>query len=182
MATKAPTRDPDTLGQVRTAQLRSELGRLLTIRQEAIESSGAALLDMLRELIVVRRLTHSQVADAMGVTRNAVTFRVKPYRAEWTDAVEIGKPATWARPYAETSTDDLLAMVTAEHAGQKQGPTATPAVIALNERIRPYVSELMDRGRARSGSRWDRKTGLGDVAVNVGISRSTLARIMGWDT
>lgn len=181
MATRAPTRDPATLGQVRTAQLRSELKRLLALRHQAIEQGPADVLAMLRELIVVRRLTHGEIAQAMGKSRPAITMRVKPYRKEWDDAVEIGKPASWPRPFADVETDQLLADLVVLNERVTAGTAGAPEVVALNEQIRPYVTELMARGEQRAG-RWNSQTGLGEIAEAVGTSRSTLARIMGWDT
>lgn len=182
MPTKAPTRPPEDIPRGKTPTLHRELKTLLAVRRESLDrlrgQLDADVLAMLRELTVIRRQTHEQLGKALGLSRTAVTMRIKPYRDEW--KAEPFKAPDWPRPYAGTPTEDIVAELVEIHGYLSRGIAAHPQIKVLDGRIRAYVEELMKRQGDYDGAR--SRTGLGRIATEVGTSRSTLARIMGWNT
>ena len=182
MPTKAPTRPPEDIPKGRTPTLQRELKTLLAVRREALDrlrsELDADLLAMLRELTVIRQQTHEHLGAKLGLSRTAVTMRIKPYRDAW--AAEPFKAPDWPRPYARLETGELIAKMVETHGYISRGIAAHPEIVAIDGRIKAYVVELMQRAGDHDGAR--SRTGLGTIATEVGTSRSTLARIVGWNT
>lgn len=186
--TESPPRR--TIAQIQdlpTDQLTVEVKALVAQRTELTRSGYPRdLAEIMLELIVMRSVSSPMIGERLGLSKQAITMRVTPLRKEYEITAESVIEPHWPRPYAKQPTDKLLQRLEREHAAAVVPPSERPAVKAIDKRIKPYAAELILRGRpgdeAITRGRWTDRTGLGNVAAEIGIGRSTLIRIMGGRT
>lgn len=172
MTTESPPARRPSLGRRATEDIQTEL-RETVAERAALMRRGypPELAQMMLELAVLRGVLYEQIGERLGVTKQAVLYVVQPLRRELGITRDSALNPTWPRPYEDVKTPALLAQAAKLHARGPEPDPDGPKVKAAEAKIKRLADELRKRGQS-----------VGAIAKDAGVGRTTLARIVGWDT